>query len=200
MPFLTNPGLLEALKKGDRKAFDELFRSFYPQLMGYTRLMVEEEVARDIVQDVFLYVWEKRTTFDYGPKFRSYLFQLCYSRAIDHLRHKKHIESEFSQQVERLLDMELKWMKQNNNEIIESLFNRELLEQIEQLIQQLPEQRREVFKLSFLHDMDNNEISNVLDMPKRTVESHLYLSLKFLRNCLKDKEFMLLLLLTILKF
>lgn len=52
--------LLHELKKGNREAFNGVFRYFYPRMMAYVASMVEQKVAEDIVQDVFLYVWENR--------------------------------------------------------------------------------------------------------------------------------------------
>ena len=52
--------LLYELKKGNREAFNGVFRYYYPRIMAYTASMVEQKAAEDIVQDVFLYVWENR--------------------------------------------------------------------------------------------------------------------------------------------
>ena len=65
---------------------------------------------------------------------------------------------------------------------------KELLERVLGIIDELPDKRREVFRLSFLHDMSNAEIAELLGMPRRTVEGHLYLALKFLRNRISTEE------------
>ena len=57
--------LLYELKKGNREAFNGVFRYYYPRIMAYTASMVEQKAAEDIVQDVFLYVWENRETVSY---------------------------------------------------------------------------------------------------------------------------------------
>lgn len=63
-----------------------------------------------------------------------------------------------------------------------------MLERALAFIEELPDKRREVFRLSFLHDMSNAEIAELLGMPRRTVEGHLYLALKFLRNRISTEE------------
>ena len=55
--------LLYELKKGNREAFNGVFRYYYPRIMAYTASMVEQKAAEDIVQDVFLYVWENRESY-----------------------------------------------------------------------------------------------------------------------------------------
>ena len=64
-------------------------------------------------------------------------------------------------------------------------------------IDRMPAQRREVFRLSFLHDMSNAEIAELLGMPRRTVEGHLYLALKFLRGRISAEELFALMLASI---
>lgn len=190
---MIDPALLEALKKGDRKAFDSLIRLYYPRLMAYTQIIVDGEAARDIVQDVFLYVWENRARINFTPAFHSYLFKMCYSRSVDHLRRKK-LLSDMDISSNPLLGDETAWLKNNTGDIVKILSDTDLLKRVEQLIDQLPEKRREVFRLSFFYEMSNPEIAQLLDMPQRTVESHLYLSLKFLRGKISDTDVLLLLL------
>ena len=67
--------LLYELKKGNREAFNGVFRYYYPRIMAYTASMVEQKAAEDIVQDVFLYVWENREKLYVSDGFHSYLFQ-----------------------------------------------------------------------------------------------------------------------------
>ncbi len=186
--------LLLSLKKGDRKAFDTLIRQYYPRLMGYSRIMVDEEPARDIVQDVFLYLWDNRTRFDFTPGLHSYLYKMCYSRCVDFLRRANVVDIE-DVAFGRLMEDELEWLKSNSDDVIRVISNRDLVTRVEELIEEFPEKRREVFKLSFFHEMNNGEISEMLNMPRRTVESHLYLSLKFLRKKLPLHELLSLVLL-----
>ena len=62
---------IHALGTGDRELFDSLIQEYYPRLMGYACILLDDEAARDVVQDVFLYVWEHRSRFDFfHPGFR----------------------------------------------------------------------------------------------------------------------------------
>ena len=64
--------LLYELKKGNREAFNGVFRYYYPRIMAYTASMVEQKAAEDIVQDVFLYVWENREKLYVSDGFHSF--------------------------------------------------------------------------------------------------------------------------------
>ncbi len=181
--------LLISLKKGDRNAFETLIRLYYPRLMGYTCIMVDEEAARDIVQDVFMYLWENRERFDFTPGLHSYLFRMCHSRVVDYLRRNKIFAGDAAG-AGILLDDKLSWLNGSTHDIVKMLSDKDLLRRVDELIEELPERRREVFKLSFFHELSNAEISSLLGMPRRTVESHLYLSLKFLRGKISPGEIM----------
>ena len=78
--------LLYELKKGNREAFNGVFRYYYPRIMAYTASMVEQKAAEDIVQDVFLYVWENREKLYVSDGFHSYLFQSAYTRCLDYFK------------------------------------------------------------------------------------------------------------------
>lgn len=186
--------LLNELSQGNREAFNTLVRLFYPRLMGYVRILIDEESARDIVQDVFLYVWEHRAQLNFTPALQNYLFRMCYTRMVDHLRRRKFLPDDM-QGIDRLLDDELNWLRLNNNDIVSNFCRQDLMERIEELIAELPVKRGEVFRLSFMHEMSNVEIAKILSMPRRTVESHLYLAMKFLRKRLDKSDLLVLMLL-----
>lgn len=75
--------------------------------------------------------------------------------------------------------------------------NRELQAEVYKAINELPDKCREIFKLSYLHDLKNKEIAETLDISLRTVEAHMYKALKYLR--LRLKYLLLLLFLLLLK-
>ena len=81
----------------------------------------------------------------------------------------------------------------DNNEVIRRIEDRELRKEIYDAINELPDKCKEVFKLSYLHDMKNKEIADILGVSLRTVEAHMYKALKFLRNRLGHLWFILLL-------
>ena len=70
----------------------------------------------------------------------------------------------------------------DNNEVIRRIEDRELRKEIYDAINELPDKCKEVFKLSYLHDMKNKEIADVLGVSLRTIEAHMYKALKYLRS------------------
>lgn len=179
------------IRKGDRAAFNELFKFYYPKLMAYCRLILEENIAKDVVQDTFIYIWNNRERIVFGKGFQSYLFQTVYSRSLDSIRKQKNAEKFQSESSNKLLTYELEWLNSHDKCIIEKLFSDDLRKKIEQILNELPEKRKEVFMLTYYSDLRSKEISAHLNMPKRTVESHLYLALKHLREKLTSDELLI---------
>ncbi len=190
--------LLDGLSRGRQEAFDRLIREYYPRLMGYARLLLDEQNAQDVVQEVFLYVWEHRSRLHFINGFESYLFRVCHSRMLDTIKRRKLFE--VSDSIFDLQQQEdAAWLEHNNEDIVRTICNKQLLERVLTLTDTLPEKRREVFRLSLLHDMSNAEISELLDIPRRTVEGHLYHALRFLRARISKEELLLLMSLLLLR-
>lgn len=165
------------------KEFEVFFIDQYAKLIAYTVSIVNNrEAAEDIVQEVFLYAWENRDRINFGEKILSYLFQICYTKSIDYIKSNKSIE--YSQAAIDIYDTYNSSIS-SDNKIIDNLFKKDFLKELDNLLSNLPEDRQLVFKLFFKKGLKAKEISDLLDMPKRTVESHIYLSIKYLRKHLK---------------
>ena len=183
--------LFDRLKRGDHEAFNSLFRRFYPRIMAYVAAMVEQEVAEDIVQDIFLHVWENRKKLYAGEGFHSYLFQSAYTRCIDYYRktqsadkYNLHIESAYLEEYNALL--------RSDASVLEEIYSKDFYEQLHNLLEKLPIQRREVFILTYIEGLKAKEVSERLQIPQRTVESHIYLAIKYLRAHLSKNDFYIL--------
>ncbi len=183
--------LFDRLKRGDHEAFNSLFRRFYPRIMAYVAAMVEQEVAEDIVQDIFLHVWENRKKLYAGEGFHSYLFQSAYTRCIDYYRktqsadkYNLHMESAYLEEYNALL--------RSDASVLEEIYSKDFYEQLHNLLEKLPIQRREVFILTYIEGLKAKEVSERLQIPQRTVESHIYLAIKYLRAHLSKNDFYIL--------
>ncbi|MCL1938682.1 MAG: RNA polymerase sigma-70 factor [Candidatus Azobacteroides sp.] len=165
--------------------FDSLFEKYYPKLLFYATQFLDEAEAKDVVQDVFVELWKRRDTLVVGDKIHTYLYRLTYTKAINVLNHKK-IESNYSKAVNELYNHKMKFYEsESHNEIFQEIENRELEGEIGAAIDKLPDKCKEVFKLSYLYDLKNKEISNAMNISQRTVEAHIYKALKILRKELK---------------
>lgn len=183
--------LLYELKKGNREAFNGIFRYYYPRMMAYVASMVEQKVAEDIVQDVFLYVWENREKLYISDGFHSYLFQSAYTRCLDHFKKNLSVEKYHSHTYEKYLEDYQNLLK-GDNPVIEELSMKDFYRRLYELLELLPEQRREVFVLAYIKGLTAKEVAEQIQMPQRTVESHLYLALKFLKKHMSKNDYYIL--------
>ena len=179
--------LLYELKKGNREAFNGVFRYYYPRIMAYTASMVEQKAAEDIVQDVFLYVWENREKLYVSDGFHSYLFQSAYTRCLDYFKKNLSIEKYHSHTYEKYLEDYQNLLK-GDDSVIKELSVKDFYE----LLEHLPAQRREVFILTYIKGLTAKEVAEQTQMPQRTVESHLYLALRFLKGHMSRNDYYML--------
>lgn len=173
--------------KIDRASINGLFRDHYPNLKAYACLFVDVATAEDIVQDLFIYVWENRDDIAIHTSITSYLFKASYARCLNHLSRQKMLDQKHRQIEDELRNFEVGFLDPDKNEIIRKLYMNELRSDIDRAVESLPQKCREVFTLSYIMDMKNQEISKFLDISVSTVEKHITHALKVLRELLKDK-------------
>lgn len=180
----------EEISKGNKEAFNTFFCLYYPRLLAYTKSLVpEEEIAEDITQDVFLYIWENRKKLILGNGFHSYLFQAAYTRCLDHLKKTLSAEKYHTRVFLEHAQLYHEFTHEKNS-VLESLYTQDFYKQLYTLLEQLPLQRREVFILAYIQGIKTKEIAQLLQLPQRTVESHIYLTLKYLRSKMTPKDFL----------
>lgn len=161
--------------------YKAIFRKYHANLLFYATRMVGEEEAADVVQDVFVALWNQRETMEIGEQIRAFLYRAVYTRALNVIKHKG-VEQRYSTALADIHQERVAFYHPDNNEIISRIESRELRNEIHEAINELPQKCKEVFKLSYLHNMKNKEIADVLGISLRTVEAHLYKALKFLRT------------------
>lgn len=170
--------LFEEMKKGKEYAFDFFFNYYYPGLCIYAQKMIalQEEEARDIVQDVFVKFWNNRQKLDIQFSIRSYLFIAVKNRCFDLLRKQNR-----SIKLHEI---------SNENDTGDESFETYILTELEALfnnsLNKLPERCREIFELSRLHGLKNREIAEKLNLSEKTVENQITKALHILRVELKD--------------
>ena len=166
--------LIVSLRQGDMKAFEELYFRYVPRLMAFAKTYVmDEQLAEEAVQEIFIKIWEKRKSLDESRNFKSYLFQSVKNHLFNLIRNKKN--------ACQLEDIPEEMLAEKEN-VTENLSYLELEEIAFKLIANLPKVQQEVFTLSRIEGMSNAEIASKLNLSKRTVEHHIYLSVKFLKG------------------
>ena len=172
-----NDFLLSAVQRGHQKAFDTLFRRYYPMLCAYGHRFVELEDAEEIVEDSLLWIWENRETLVIESSLNSYLFKMVYRRALNKLAH-----IDATQRADTRFYEEMQEMLQDTDYYqIE-----ELAKRIEDAVAALPESYREAFVMHRFRDMSYKEIAETLGVSPKTIDYRIQQALKQLRVDLKD--------------
>lgn len=172
-----NDFLLSAVQRGDQKAFDTLFRRYYPMLCAYGHRFVELEDAEEIVEDSLLWIWENRETLVIESSLNSYLFKMVYRRALNKLAHidaTQRADTRFYEEIQEML-------QDTDYYQIE-----ELAKRIEDAVAALPESYREAFVMHRFRDMSYKEIAETLGVSPKTIDYRIQQALKQLRVDLKD--------------
>lgn len=172
-----NDFLLSAVQRGDQKAFDTLFRRYYPMLCAYGHRFVELEDAEEIVEDSLLWIWENRETLVIESSLNSYLFKMVYRRALNKLAHidaTQRADTRFYEEMQEIL-------QDTDYYQVEELTRR-----IEEAVAALPESYREAFVMHRFRDMSYKEIAETLGVSPKTIDYRIQQALKQLRTDLKD--------------
>lgn len=176
--------ILSKLQRGDTKVYEQLFQDNYRHLVLYAKKFVmDTEVARDLVQDVFIYLWDKRQKLTIDKSLSSYLFRAVHNAAINYLKKESTKENYVRQFLINL--NEGSYQTSSSEDAHELVVHNELLESIESVVETLPEQCKTIFKMSRFRGMRNKEIAEVYSISPRTVETQLYRALKVLKENIK---------------
>lgn len=168
--------LVLKLKEGEVKAFEELYLRNVNRLLAYAQLYIKDQYkSEEIVQEVFIKIWEKRHLLDNTQSFKGYLFKAV----------KNHIFNLFRKKVKEIGLEEMRPEVSYAANFTEELIYCADLEQItQQYVNALPLVQKNIFTLSRFEHLNNEEISQKLNISKRTVEHHIYLALKALKKAL----------------
>lgn len=185
--------LTTQIRQGDRKAFDALCNRYYPMLVSYARLFLKDDWAEDVVQDVFFGVWQNHATLDDSNSLFKYLLRAVYNRSLNYLDKHRRANDYRNYCHERIASMGSAYYEPDNSPVIRKLFSDDLQASLNAAIEALPPKCRAAFKLSYIEDLSNREISERLGISQSTVENHIYKALKLLRERLSHEELLLLL-------
>jgi RNA polymerase sigma-70 factor (ECF subfamily) len=171
--------LINGLKNGDKKVFEEIYRLYYSPLCFYClRYVGDMEEAKELVQGMFLKIWIKRNKIEIASSLKSYLYKAVQNYALNYLQQQK-IKQKY------VVDREHFPAQPSENGQLK-LEEKELKEVIKNAILNLPEKRRKIFELSRFEDMKYKQIAEHLAISVKTVEAQMSKSLQYLRTVLKE--------------
>jgi RNA polymerase sigma-70 factor, ECF subfamily len=168
----------DRISRSDRQAFNALFRSLYYPLTYFAYRYTQcHDQACDIVQDVFVSVWQDRNDIDPQQSLKSYLYKLVRNRSLNHLRdHSK-----------RMMELDIVNIADPGRTMITG--NDEGTDGVEEMagtfriwINELSDRRREAFELSRFEGLDHHEIADVMNLSVKTVNNHIVDALSHLRK------------------
>ncbi len=161
------------IRLGNRLAFSDFFRNHHDQMVRYSMQFVhDKDDAMDIVQEVFIKLWNKRENLDPDRSLLAYLYASIRNRSLNFLRDHS---SKTEQLTEEIPDDDLQTEHQDSP----------LLNELNKYINELPDRQREAFELSRFEGLQHDEIAEVMDVSARTVNNHIVTALKTLRDQLQ---------------
>jgi RNA polymerase sigma-70 factor (family 1) len=184
--FENEQHLFRRVSEGDREAFRLVFELYNGRLTTFIfKLTKSETVAAELVQDIFVNLWIRRSHLAGLKNAQAYLFTMASNRTIDHLR-------KVSAESRMLVDL---WERVTNlNEATEDAYNaKECNNLINKAIVQLSLQKQKIFRLSRYEGLKHEEIADYLGLSKSTVKNHLVETLRHIRTYLHQHSETLLL-------
>jgi RNA polymerase sigma-70 factor (ECF subfamily) len=171
--------LVKELSKGNLLAFNSLYKEYscrlYRFAIGYLK---SEQEAEELVQEVFTIIWEKRAELKVDLSFKSFLFTIAFNIIRKHFRTKAYLSEYFKTEISDDKDL------QTSQKITYDSLHQYIIE----LVNQLPDRRREIFIKSRFEGLSIKEIAEKFKISHKTVENQLTDSLKFIRTKLNRES------------
>lgn len=173
--------ILQRLREGDPEAFKAIYDQYWHRLYKLaTEKLPSEENAEEIIQDIFVDIWERRKTIVLSGDLEHYLFKALKYKILDFIRaqivRRKHEDSVLKFSADYF----------DSPEIEEEMAYQELMGALHTALDALPEKTQNIFRLSRIEQLSSREISGLLNIPERTINHHLSQAVGVLRVNLKE--------------
>jgi RNA polymerase sigma-70 factor (ECF subfamily) len=171
----TDQQLIPLLKRGDDAAYAEIFTRYTRLLIAHAyRLLGDQDEANDVVQDVWLVLWQKHAELEFKTALSSYLYAAVRNRIFNRMAHLKH--------VAKYADSIVKFMESGFVLADDALREKEFAAVIEKEINSLPAKMREIFLMHKRDEMNYKEIGEQLGISDGTVKQQVYNATKILKS------------------
>lgn len=176
-PSSESSDLVARIRAGDAAAFQALFEAFHAPLCAFGYRYVESrDIAEEIVQEVFLFIWEHRETWRVEAAVKNYLFTAVRNAAVSWLRHERVVHRRTAETIA----FSTRPVPSADSELAEN----EVLAAVRRAVDRLPARCRLIFTLHREQGLTYGEIATVLDLSLKTVEVQMGRALKALRTSL----------------
>jgi len=191
--------LYEAIQRGDEHAFSLFFNEHYSSVYRYLiKYGIRHEVAQDIVQQSFIYLWDHRSRINPDKSLKAYVYTAAHSRVLNSIRDNKELPSSDKDYFFEHPNLGAENNSSNLQDAESSLFINTVNEEeekkqeiekkllIEEAIRSLAPKRQQAFRLCYLEQFTHEETAQIMNITKKTVEHHMGLALAELREKLKN--------------
>lgn len=180
------------IRNGNEAAFEKVFKMYFKNLHAFAyTFMKNDDIAEEIVQNVFFRIWEKRDQLQIDDSLKAYLYRAVHNESLNHLKHLK-VKSSFQLQYSD-------HMESSNSDVSNEMIASELENNIQKAINELPQQCRTIFQMSRYEQLKYHQIADHLNISIKTVENQMGKALKVLRSKLVEYLPFLLLLLYLIR-
>jgi RNA polymerase sigma-70 factor (family 1) len=175
----TENDIFEHIKQGNQRVFEQVFRQHYASLCRYANgILKDEDEAEEIVQNMFVGVWEKRQDIGINQSIKSYLYRSVHNHCLNRIKHLKIRETH----------QEYVTFHESGafEAVTETVYKNELEERIVSAVAKLPEQCRIIFSMSRFEELKYNEIAERMGLSVKTIENQIGKALKIMRKELAE--------------
>lgn len=183
---ISDSELAQRICGGQKSAYQELFERYAPRIYKFSLSYLKNKTdSEELVQEVFMKIWEKREMLDHSKNIKSFIFKIAVNAIYDFIR-RKNIEAAFNNFTKENSDVE-------SDDTWQSVIFEDMKQNLQSLVEQLPVQQQRIFHLSKTDGLSNEEIAAKLNLSKRTVENHLYRAVSTLKEHFKGESIIALL-------
>ncbi|GGH32808.1 sigma-70 family RNA polymerase sigma factor [Sphingobacterium alkalisoli] len=173
--------LLLRLKNSDERAFEILYNNYKVRIAGNLfKLLKSDDLVKEILQELFVKIWEVRTQIDPEKSFKSYLFRIAENLVHDYFRKVA--------KDKRLLNKIVASSSELYLHIEEDMLTKEDAQKLHEAINLMPPQRKMVFTLCKLEGKSYKEVEEIMGINVKTISSHMLQANRFLRTYFRDSS------------
>jgi RNA polymerase sigma-70 factor (ECF subfamily) len=178
--------IFERIQNEDKTAFELLYKKLFPRLKDFAfRIVKDEDLSKDIIQDVFIKLWEKKKEIVI-VNIEAFIFKVLRNQCISHIKNLKIIEN-IKVNLNSLSHAEELYRIDFVKDEPYLLVEKELQSEVDKIINSLPDQCKNVFHLSRIEGLKNREIAERLSINIKNVERHITRALRTFKDHFGDK-------------